>query len=516
VTIDNPRVELRGVMKHYAGTVAVKDISLSFAAGTVHALVGANGAGKSTIGKMIAGAIRPDAGEILVDGKPMAARSPKEALAHGVALISQELALVPDLRVIDNVYLGSEPRRGQALQPKQAQKAFEELIEQSGLHLDPQAKVKDLGVADQQKVEILRAINRDAAVIVMDEPTSSLTGDESERLRAIIRRLAAGGTTIVLVSHFLDEVLALSDTVTVVRNGAVVSTKAASTESESTLVAAMLGHSLNADYVERPVVREDAPTVLEVSDLRRDGKLNNVSLHVRRGEILGLAGLVGSGRTELARAIFGADPVDGGTVSVEGVRLPHRNPRRSINGRIVMLPESRKNDGLLLGQSAAANVTLPYLRSRRQRLSRLGWRLARREHERVRVLLGELAIKPADPRAIVNTMSGGNQQKVLFGKCLFDSPLVLILDEPTRGVDVGARRSIHELIAALAAEGAAVLLISSDLDEVVALAHRVLVLHRGSVMGEFPADSPMDDLMEAAFGLSQPSQPPHQASEVLR
>jgi ABC-type sugar transport system ATPase subunit len=181
-----------------------------------------------------------------------------------------------------------------------------------------------------------------------------------------------------------------------------------------------------------------------------------------------------------------------------------------------MLPESRKHDGLLLGQSAAANVTLPYLRSRRQRLSRLGWRLARREHEQVRVLLGELAIKPADPRAIVNTMSGGNQQKVLFGKCLFDSPLVLILDEPTRGVDVGARRSIHELIAALAAEGAAVLLISSDLDEVVALAHRVLVLHRGSVMAEFPADSPMDDLMEAAFGLSQPSQPPHQASEVLR
>lgn len=499
---DTARIELREVTKRYAGNVAVEGVSLSLAAGTVHALVGANGAGKSTIGKMIAGAVRADSGEILVNGETLNARSPREALSHGVTLISQELALVPELSVVDNVYLGAEFRRGYVLSTRRARRAFQELVVQSGFDLDPDTKVKDLGIADQQKVEILRAISRRASVIVMDEPTSSLTADESERLHDVIRQLAANGATIVLVSHFLNEVLMLADTVTVVRNGELVSTGPASAETENTLITAMLGHAASADYAERHPVAAGAPTVLEVKNLRRNEALRDISLHIRAGEILGVAGLVGSGRTELARAIFGVDEVDGGTVTIDGVRLAKKpGPRTAIERGVVMLPENRKLEGLVMGESAAANVTLPYLRGRRGPIASMGWMRTRREQRQVAELLGELSIKPADPSAVVATMSGGNQQKVLFAKCLFRPPRVLLLDEPSRGVDVGARKSIHELINRIARQGTAVLLISSDLEEVLALSHRVLVLHRGSVAGEAPSSASMDEVMELAFGL---------------
>jgi rhamnose transport system ATP-binding protein len=493
-----PRIEVRAVSKRYGNVRAVDDVSLSIAPATVHALVGATGAGKSTLGKMIAGAIAVGEGEILVDGEPVEHSSPRDALEHGVALIAQELALAPDMTVVENVYLGVEPRRAGIVDRGEQRARFDALLASSGFHVPRDARVRSLSIADQQKVEILRALSRGANVIVMDEPTSSLTRDEAQRLHALIRDLRAAGMTIVYVSHFLDEVLALADEITILRNGRLIRTAPAASETEASLVTGMLGHSAAADYPAREPA--GGTPLLEVSGLRREGILHDISLTVAAGEILGLAGLVGSGRSELARALFGADPIDGGTIRLQGAEVGGLSPHRAFELGIAMVPESRKEQGLLLDQPVAANTTLPFLGSS-SRVARFGWLSKRNEREDVRTLLKDLDVKPESPSALVKTMSGGNQQKVLFGKCLFREPRVLILDEPTRGVDVGARRAIHELIGSLAARGVGIVLISSDLEEVLGLAHRVLVMRRGAIVAEFGADPSMDAVMEAAFGV---------------
>ena len=500
-----PRVELQGLSKRFGNVLAVDRVSLSIAAGTVHALVGANGAGKSTVGKMVAGAIPATDGRILMDGEAVQFGSPREALDHGVAFIAQELALAPDMTVVENVFLGVEPRHGSFVDRGAMRSRFDALLASSGFTVPGDARVRTLSIADQQKVEILRALSRGASVIVMDEPTSSLTRDESQRLHALIRDLRAGGMTIVYVSHFLDEVLALSDDITILRNGRLIRTGPAAAETEATLVTGMLGHAASADYPARRPAPTGAP-LLEVEDLRRTGVLHDVSLTVAAGEIVGLAGLVGSGRSELARAIFGADPVDGGTIRLDGAEIAGASPHRAFARGMAMLPESRKEQGLLLDQPVAANTTLPFLGASR-RIARFGWLSKRNEREDVRTLLADLAVTPASPNALVKTMSGGNQQKVLFGKCLFQEPRILILDEPTRGVDVGARRAIHELIGSLAERGVGIILISSDLEEVLGLAHRVLVMRRGTIVAEFGADPSMDAVMEAAFGVAPAGAP---------
>ncbi len=496
----DPRIELRGLSKRFGNVLAVDSVSLSIAAGTVHALVGANGAGKSTVGKMIAGAISPTDGRILLDGEAVQFGSPREALDQGLAFIAQELALAPDMTVMENVYMGVEPRRGSFVDRGSMRSSFDELLASSGFEVPGDAPVRSLSIADQQKVEILRALCRGANVIIMDEPTSSLTRDESQRLHALIRDLRAGGMTIVYVSHFLEEVLALSDDITILRNGRLIRTGPASAETEATLVNGMLGHAASADYPPRKPPAP-GPPLLEVDGLSRAGFLHDVSLTVAGGEIVGLAGLVGSGRSELARAIFGADPVDEGTITIAGTQLGAGAPHKSFEAGLAMLPESRKEQGLLLDQPVAANTTLPFLGSSR-RIARFGWLWKGNERDDVRALLADLAVKPASPNAMVKTMSGGNQQKVLFGKCLFQEPRILILDEPTRGVDVGARHAIHNLIGSLAARGVGIILISSDLEEVLGLAHRVLVMRRGAIVAEFGADPSMDAVMEAAFGVA--------------
>jgi ABC-type sugar transport system ATPase subunit len=495
------RIELRAVSKRYGNVRAVDGVSLSIAAATVHALVGANGAGKSTLGKMIAGAIAVGEGQILVDGEPVDLASPRDALGHGVALIAQELALAPDMTVLDNVYLGVEPRRAGVVSRGELRDRFDALLASSGFHVPRDATVRSLSIADQQKVEILRALSRGATVIVMDEPTSSLTRDEAQRLHTLIRDLRARGVTIVYVSHFLDEVLALADEITILRNGRLIRTGPAAVETEASIVTGMLGHAASADYPAREPAAAGAP-VLRATGLRRDGILHDIDLTVGAGEIVGLAGLVGSGRSELARALFGADALDGGTIELDGEPVGTLTPARAFALGIAMVPENRKEQGLLLDQSVAANTTLPFLPTR-SRIARFGWLSKRAERDEVRALLADLSVKPASPSALVKTMSGGNQQKVLFGKCLFGEPRVLILDEPTRGVDVGARRAIHELTGSLAARGVGIVLISSDLEEVLGLAHRVLVMRRGAIVAEFGADPSMDAVMEAAFGVEQ-------------
>ena len=381
---------------------------------------------------------------------------------------------------------------------RRMRKQYAELIARSGFELDGDASVGSLRTADRQKVEILRAVNSDARIIIMDEPTSSLTSVETEALHKMTRSLRDQGKTIVYVSHFLDEVLDLCDTVTVMRSGHLVRTAPAGAETEESLVAGMFGAAADAEQFEKPPP-STAPVMLEVEGLRRAGVLNDVSLTVRAGEIVGLAGLVGSGRTELARAIAGADPIDGGTITRRRQGAPHplAGATRSRAG-IAFLTESRKEDGLFMELSLAANTTFADVPA----VSARGILRRGVERERTRTLLESLHVDPPLPQARVASLSGGNQQKVLFARWLFRNPKVLILDEPTRGVDVAARAAIHRLINDLAAEGAAVLLISSEIEEVIGLAHRVLVMRRGAITREFPADPPLGDVMEAAFGLA--------------
>jgi rhamnose transport system ATP-binding protein len=491
------QVRLVSIGKRYSGTKALDDVSVEVAGGTVHALVGANGAGKSTLGKIVGGVIRPDDGQLFIDDRPVRYASPREARIDGISTISQELSPVPHMSVIENIYFGIEPSRAGLVQRRRMRAQYEELVSQWGFELDPSAKVGTLRTADKQKVEILRAVACDARVIVMDEPTSSLTSVETNTLHRMIRTLRDSGRTIVYVSHFLDEVLGLADTVTVLRSGRLVRTGPAAAETEESLVAGMFGAAAAAEHFEKPQ-GSTAPVILDVSGLNRKGVLADIALQIRAGEIVGLAGLVGSGRTELARAISGADPIDRGTIVVDGTARRMRSPADALAAGLAYLPESRKDDGLFLGLSLAANTTFADLPSVASRFGVL--RLAL-ERKKTSSLLDLTSVQPPVPSAKVVNLSGGNQQKVLFARWLFRNPRVLILDEPTRGVDVAARAAIHRLINNLAAEGTAVLLISSEIEEVLGLAHRVLVMRRGSITAEFGADPPMEAVMEAAFGL---------------
>jgi ABC-type sugar transport system ATPase subunit len=489
-------IRLASIGKRYAGTSALDDVSLEIKSGTVHALVGANGAGKSTLGKVIGGAVRPDDGEMFIDGRAVKYASPREARGDGIAMIAQELALAPAMSVMDNVFMGIEPRHAGMINRRLMRKQYAELIVQSGFELDGNVAVGSLRTADRQKVEILRAVNSDARVIVMDEPTSSLTSVETQALHKMTRSLRDRGKTIVYVSHFLDEVLDLCETVTVMRSGHHVRTGPASAETEETLVAGMFGVAAEAEQFDKPPP-STAPVMLEVQGLNRTGVLSDISLTVRQGEIVGLAGLVGSGRTELARAISGADSIDRGKIIVDGKERRIRSPAHALAAGIAFLTEERKKDGLFMELSLAANTTfadVPAVSSRG---------ILRRafEREKTRTLLRSLSVDPPLPSARADSLSGGNQQKVLFARWLFCHPRVLILDEPTRGVDVNARAAIHRLINDLAEQGAAVLMISSEIEEVIGLAHRVLVMRRGAITREFPADPPLADVMQAAFGL---------------
>jgi len=490
-------VELLSIEKRYGGVRALRAVDLKIGAGSIHALVGENGAGKSTLGKVIAGAIRPDSGELLVAGSRVNYRSPRDALADGITIIAQEPVLVPQRTVLDNVFLGVEAHQAGVVSKKQLRRRFRDLSERAGLTLSGRARVGALPVADRQKVAILQALARDARLIVMDEPTAALTPDEVQRLFEIVRALVGSGTTIVYVTHFLKEVLELADTVTVLKDGEVVRTAPTADETPGRLVTAMLGRSLDLTFPPKTPPLADAPVVLRASELSRSGVLEGVSLEIRAGEIVGLAGLIGSGRSEVANAIFGALRLDGGNVELDGKRIRLRSPQHAIRSGIALIPEDRKSQGLLMHRSILQNVTLPHLRQ----VSTFGTLMGRRERATVSKLATDLDVRMTRLSAPVESLSGGNQQKVLFAKWLFNPPRVLVADEPTRGVDVGAKRAIYQLIADLAAQGMAVLLISSELEEVLGLAHRVLVLRSGRVAAEFPTASLSgDDVMHAAFG----------------
>jgi simple sugar transport system ATP-binding protein/ribose transport system ATP-binding protein len=496
VSASEAHVELRGISKRFGGVHALSGVDLRIAPKSIHALVGENGAGKSTLAKILAGVYRPDDGELVVDGQTVAYRSPRDALLDGTTIITQEPTLVPHRSVLENVFLGVESSAGGVVDERRNARRFAKLVSETGIELPPRRLAHSLRVADQQKVEILRAIVRNARLIVMDEPTSALTLDESDRLFELVRRLQGFGTTIVYVSHFLAEVLEVADTVTVLRDGRVVRTAPAAEETPQRLVSAMLGRSVDLTFPDKQPPALDAPVVLSVRGLSRPPTIRDVSLEVRAGEIVGLAGLVGSGRSEVARAIFGADRLDAGSIEFAGRPIRNRSPRAAIRRGIVMLPEDRKTQGLLMLRSILDNVTLPHLDS----VSHAGVVSTTAERREAGGLIDSLDVRTRSKTARVSTLSGGNQQKVLFARWLFRTPRLFIADEPTRGVDVGAKLAIYELLHALAREGIGVLLISSEHEELLGLAHRVVVMRAGRVVAEFDGETMSEDaVLHAAF-----------------
>jgi ABC-type sugar transport system ATPase subunit len=490
-----PHVETRDLSKRFGGAQALREISVSIVRGSIHGLVGENGAGKSTLGKVIAGVHSPDRGELLVDGEQVAFNSPRDALARGLTTIAQEISLVPSRTVIENVYLGIETAKFSFVDRRALRARYDALCDEVGFHIPPNVPVAALRVAEQQKVEILRAVARQAKLIVMDEPTASLTADESEKLFAVVRSLRDRGTTIVYVSHFLDEVLDLVDTVTVLRDGQVVLSGPAASQTPASLVTAMLGRPMEIAFPAKTPPPDNAPVVLSVEGLETN-LLDDIHFEIRAGEILGLAGLVGSGRTEVARAIFGADRHSSGTIRLGGEPVSFSSPRAAVRHGIALLPENRKTEGLMMGRSIVENVSLPHLGE----VSRGGVLAMRREQRETNALIERLDVRGVRAGSPVHELSGGNQQKVLFAKWLFRSPRLLIADEPTRGVDVGAKRAIYNLIHSLAADGMAVLLISSEMEEVLGLSHRLLVMRGGSIVERLEGDEMTEDaVMAAAF-----------------
>ena len=492
------RVVMNGIHKAFTGVQALRGARLALAPGEVHVLLGENGAGKSTLMKILCGQYEADAGGITLDGAPYAPRSPHEAHRRGVAMIHQELSSIPQLTVAENLLLGQEQTRAGVIDRPAQQRRARELLAAVGADLDPDAPAGALSVAQRQLMEIAKALRHEARVLIMDEPTAALTEAETGRLFSVIRGLTARGVAVVYISHRMPEIFAIGDRVTIMRDGATVDTRPVAETTVEALIAAMVGRPLAEQIPKRPVPIGEPR--LQVRDLRQGAgagpPLGPVSFEVRAGEIFGLAGLMGSGRTEVARAIFGADRPGGGEVRVGGRRLDG-SVRGAIAAGVGFVTEDRKAQGLVLDCTAAENITLAVLR----RLTRLGLldlagerRLAEGFRERMRIRLHSTAQR-------VRTLSGGNQQKVVMARWLATDCQVLILDEPTRGVDVGAKAEIYELIGELAGRGVAVLLISSELPEVLGLCDRIGVMRERKLAGIVPrAEATQQRVMALAVG----------------
>ncbi len=473
------------MFKRFPGVVALDAVSLSVVAGEVHCLLGQNGAGKSTLIKILAGAQLPDAGELRWRGNVIALRRPTDALARGIATIFQELDLIGGLSVEENIFLGHELQRFGFSKRRAVRDGARVLLERLGCtDISPTAIVESLSPARQQLVCVARALSYDARLLIMDEPTAVLDRNEVTTLFRIIRELAASGVAIVYISHRLDEIRDIGTVVTVLKDGRTVGERLpARTTPTSELVRLMTGRTVEYPFPQRAAANAAAAPVLEVSHLSRRGAFSDVSFAVRAGEIVGLAGLVGSGRSELLETIYGAARPSAGSVRIGGKPLLPGSTEAAVARGMGLAPEERKRQALLLDDSVFHNASLASL----ARFARMGWIDARREFAASAAVLGSLDVRPADPRRIVRELSGGNQQKVVVARWLLRDCSLLMLDEPTRGVDVGARADLYALVRALAARGLAVLLVSSEIPEVLGLADRVLVLREGRVVHEGPA-----------------------------
>jgi len=477
-------LEMRGISKSFAGNRVLSDVNLTAAAGEIHALVGENGAGKSTLMKILAGVYCPDAGEILIEGEPVEFSRPADALRQGIAMIYQELSLAGRLSVAENIFLGREPLAIASLSiidRRAINEKARRVLDSYGFHIHPRTRVDRLVPAEKQLVEITRATLEANRVLVMDEPTSSLTTREVDELFRLIRGLKLKGLAIIYISHRLEELESIADRLTILRDGGVVFSGAWGEIPTAQMIRHMAGRELKEIFPSRR--RETAATRLRVDDLSRAGKFSNVTFEARAGEVVGIAGLAGAGRTELMETIFGVRKADSGEVLVNGVRLEGVRPDIAVAQGLGFLTEDRKEAGLCLNLSLAQNLTLANVRALVK-----AWMLdARLETSAARSLIERLHIRPADPSKVVARMSGGNQQKVLLGRWLFASSRVFLLDEPTRGVDVAARSEIYRAINELVEAGAAVVMVSSDLPELLGMADRILVMRRGRLVAELDA-----------------------------
>jgi ribose transport system ATP-binding protein len=474
-----PVLEVRGVVKQYPGVRALTGVDFEVLPGEVHCIVGPNGAGKSTLIKSIAGVVVPTEGEVLIDGQPLAPGNPAAAIEQGVATIYQELDLVQDLSVSDNIFLGHELRRRGFLDRAKMRRETTELLRRVNHgSISPTTRVADLRPAGQQIVSIARSLSHPVRLLVMDEPSAILDDSEIDTLFDVVRRLVAERVGVVYISHRLDEIATIGDRVTVLSEGATVASGLPASTPADHLVRLMVGREVDQLFPPRPAARDDV--ILEVRDVERAPDVAATTFDLHAGEVLGIAGLVGSGRSELLRAIAGVDARDGGEVMVDGRQLPAGRPDRAIAAGLGLAPEDRKSQALFLEWDLTKNVTLPDV-ARFQR----GVIRVRAEREAVEAQLRELHTTPSDPRRMARELSGGNQQKVVLGRWLLHDCRVLLLDEPTRGVDVATKSELYRLITDLAAEGLGVLVVSSELDELLGLCSRILVMREGEIVGEF-------------------------------
>lgn len=493
-------LELCDISKRYGAVQALSSVSLTINEGDIHALVGENGAGKSTLGKIISGIVRPDTGSMLLRQEAVAFNHPRDALLRGVTTITQEIALLGNQTVLHNVLLGREDTRLGALNKKAMLQRYDEICNLTGFHIEPTVLVKTLRFSEQRKVEIMQAVARNSQIIVMDEPTAMLPDDDTGVFLNMVRNLNGMGYTIIYVSHFLEEVIDIAHRVTIMRNGRVIRTAPTENETVPSLIEGMLGQPASQMYPAKQFSPADAPIALEVRGLTST-VFDELNLSVRSGEIVGVAGLVGSGRSRLVRTIFGIEEKSIGDIRINGQAVTIRKPADAIKAGLHLLPESRKEQGLHLRQSIRHNMSLPHL-SHLVRFA--GVIRGAQEISNTQSLIQQLQINTSDIGQLAKNLSGGNQQKVLFGKWLYENPTVLMIDEPTRGVDVGAKQAIYEIITHLAQQGIGILMVSSEIEEILGLTHRVLVMRLGKIVAEFEASESTPvykkQVMEAAFG----------------
>jgi len=487
-------LELSHIAKAFGAVIALTNGTLRLERHSIHALVGENGAGKSTLVKIIAGLYQRDAGDLLLDGDVVDFRSTAEAKAAGIAVIYQEPTLFPDLSVTENIFMGRQPRGALGVIDRRAMRTEAlALFERLGVRIDPDRPTLGLSIADQQIIEIAKAISLDARVLIMDEPTAALSGVEVERLFAVARSLRDEGRAILFISHRFDEVFDLCDTVTVMRDGAYIATSPIESTTVEEIVRQMVGRDVTTLFPK--LEAEIGDDVLVVEGLTRPGVFTDVSFTVRSGEIVALAGLVGAGRSEIARAVFGVDSYSSGTVTLNGATLRRNDPASAMRAGLALVPEDRRQQGLVLESTVARNATDAIRRT----LAKFGLITGRAENASARIWASRLEVKTSALDTQVGTLSGGNQQKVVLAKWLATDPKVLIIDEPTRGIDVGTKAEVHRLLSELAQQGLAILMISSELPEVLGMADRVLVVHEGRITADVPrASATAESVMFAA------------------
>lgn len=486
-------VEFRGITKRFGGVHALQDVSFTVQRGSIHAIVGENGAGKSTLMNILAGIHRPDHGEVLLNGSAQEIASPRHARARQIALVPQEPALCPNLSVGQNLFLGQEPACWGFISRTGTRRNAQAILDRAQLALDPETPVSALSSAQRHLLYLARALAADARILILDEPTAALSAGETTTLFTRLLQLKQAGVTILYVSHRLPEVFSLCDQVTTLRDGRHVATQAISIVTPSQIVLQMVGREVQEEEVvvagSRSLAAEQSSqgeVLLEVTDLSRRGAFYDVSFCLRRGEIVALAGLVGSGRTEVARCLFGLDHPTAGSMLLNGQAYQPASPSEAIGQGIALVPEDRPGQGLIMQLAVLTNLTLPALAAHRTGLVWGPWVKRQQEQRLGREISNQLSIKAAGLEAKVDSLSGGNQQKVVLGKWLALQPKILIVDEPTQGVDVGAKAQVHRLLQELAAQGVGILMISSDLPEVLHLAHRILVMRQGRLAGELP------------------------------